>query len=217
MASAPLPLLEHSEVEITQPKPDLTVGFKKTEEMRIGHALHVLRPSSLPVPSRSQLIFPSFTMEAKGSQAAHFSKLQNQHNSSHMLRSLEVLREKANAPGWKEAFYDKVTVVTAHVTKDSIAVHAHWARRENDETRFYTRELNSWFAKYKDYDAIRLYLSKVITAILKRNRPWVVSDLHLIQSASIPKRPRSPNDAPPTNLEEDQNFFTATVTQDRPS
>lgn len=46
----PLPLLEHSEVEITQPKPDLTVGFKKTEEMRIGHALHVLRPQAYPSP-----------------------------------------------------------------------------------------------------------------------------------------------------------------------
>lgn len=68
--------------------------------------------------------FPVYTLETKGFQSTYFSKIQNQHNSAHMLRSL-TLWSNANEPDW-ESLYNPVTILVS-VLRNNIAIHAHWA------------------------------------------------------------------------------------------
>lgn len=128
-SSPPLPAVGGSDNRLCMPKPDLTIGYKQSD-LENFLAIDSMKPFSTPVICRPELAFPCFCLEAKGLASTHFSTLQNRNNAAHMLRSLRTLRARANQSGWKEDFEKNISVVTASVSKEKIAITAHWVTSE---------------------------------------------------------------------------------------
>lgn len=59
----------------------------------MAHALNLLWPAGTSMTSRPGHVFPSFTIEAKGLQAAHYSALQNKLHSAHIVRTMGDIEE----------------------------------------------------------------------------------------------------------------------------
>lgn len=101
--------------KLSTPKPDITVGFKfNDQKCRIG--VDLLHDSNIVV-CRPGLVYPCFTLEAKGLNSDSKAALQNEHNAAVMLRNLRRLREVASRDtSWIEEFDHRAVVLTATLT-----------------------------------------------------------------------------------------------------
>lgn len=177
----PPPIGSHKS-KLAAPKPDVTVGYKWSD-LGFFNAIDELSPYSEPVICRPQLVFPAFTLEAKGLMCTHYAVLQNKHNCAHMLHALEKLRSRANQPGWQQQFYGHATVVSVLLSRDIVSLHIHWVEREKERTAFYSRPIKSWMAQHEDYHEMSKCVVNAISTTLMSNREWIVSELRKIEES----------------------------------
>lgn len=187
-SSPPLPAVGGSDNRLCMPKPDLTIGYKQSD-LENFLAIDSMKPFSTPVICRPELAFPCFCLEAKGLASTHFSTLQNRNNAAHMLRSLRTLRARANQSGWKEDFEKNISVVTASVSKEKIAITAHWVT----SGQYYSRVVKSWVTEFEDWSEIHHAINSAIFGVLEKNRPWIIEDLKIVQEMEEDEHAQPPN------------------------
>lgn len=182
-----LPTQDETDCRIPNPKPDVTVGFKE-RIFRCYNAVNQLAEYCCPVISNPELIYPCFTLEAKGLGNHQYSVLQNQHNASHMLRNLRYLHGYAhlNDTTWKGMFDSYVYVLTATVSQSIIGIYAHWTHEdENGDLEYHSSSLKEWPAGCGNWEEIIMYLRNAIHMVLEKNLSWVSADLKLVNGRAV--------------------------------
>lgn len=168
--------------KLARPKPDVTVGFKfNPMECRAG--IEVLE-SSNPVLCRPQLVYPCFTLEAKGLDSDINATLQNLHNGAVMLRNLRELRGKTTPDSnWSQGFDNRTCVLTANLTKEKAGILAHWTRTAEDGTVEYHSILaKEWKVGVDSWPDITVYMRNALFFVKSRVRPWIMRDLQTVSS-----------------------------------
>lgn len=179
-SSPALPALASTDNRLCVPKPDVTIGYKQSHLLNFL-AIDNLKPFSTPVICRPELAFPCFCLEAKGLASTHFSTLQNRHNAAQMLRALYTLRSRANRAGWRDAFENQITVITASISKEKVAISGHWVTSSDGHLQYYTRVLKAWPTEHEDWAEIYNCINNAIFGILEKNKSWIVGDLRIVE------------------------------------
>lgn len=190
-SSPALPAIASSDNRLCVPKPDLTIGYKQSHLLNFL-AIDNLKPFSTPVICRPELAFPCFCLEAKDLTSTHFSTLQNRNNAAQMLRALHTLRSRANQAGWRDSFENQITVITASISKEKVAINGHWVTSSDGHLRYYTRVLKTWPTEHENWTEIYDCINNAIFGILEKNKPWIVGDLHIVEEMEEGENPRTP-------------------------
>ncbi|MCJ1407304.1 hypothetical protein MMC19_001375 [Ptychographa xylographoides] len=138
-------VLHRSELRplLAAPKPDQAFGFK-ARCFPFYRALALLRQTAFPAPqSSSQLLAPYFVVEAKGEQGSRLvAKRQSLWAAVTML---SILTRIATAAGTIDTdFFDRVHVMSAELTTETIQLSCYWATRREGQISYWGKTIRCW-------------------------------------------------------------------------
>lgn len=100
-----------------------------------------------------------------------------------------MLRSHAGDPEWESQFDDRITVITASLTKDKAGIYGHWVGQDH---KYYSCALRTWPTGHDDYTEIWRSVTIAIYTVLGDNKSWITSDLERIsESLQLEKRTRT--------------------------
>jgi len=184
--------------KLTTLKPDMTIGWYK-QTFGLTRALRALLRWACPVSTKPKLTFPLFTIEAKGrSGTLEASSSQNLHNAATMLSNLLYLKKKCGKSG-DDSFFNRVHVLTAEITTETVQLSCYWATRsESEGVKYYGMRLASWSpAERCHFKEAHRCLRNAMDWVRKEAFDWVTSDLMCITAgeANPPCPPATPRPA----------------------
>ncbi|OCK73995.1 hypothetical protein K432DRAFT_471380 [Lepidopterella palustris CBS 459.81] len=206
---------ESKSTRIAPPKPDHTIGYSRKDGYQdISLALDRLGAFARPLTVAPDVLFPCFTIEAKGFQPGEYSRRQNRHNAAVMLRGLRILRAAASDEATTRRDFDgKSHVLTLSVTTDVIDIHCHWTKMAPHGLEFYSCMVKGWAAGDKhNWGEMIQWVRNAITWTIDHNS-FVKTDMQTLQQKLLnatgpplgipapppmPPVPASPASASPT-------------------
>lgn len=86
-------------------------------------------------------------------------------------------------------FYDRITAITASLSKDKIGIYGHWVGQDH---KYYSRALRTWPTEHDNYTEIWCSITIAIYTVLENNKSWITSDLgRILESLRLEKRART--------------------------
>lgn len=169
----------------------MTIGWYK-QTFGLTRALRALLHWACPVSTKPKLTFRLFTIEAKGrSGTLEASSLQNLHNGATMLSNLLYSKKKCGKSN-DDSFFNKVHVLTAGITTETVQLSCYWATRsESEGVKYYGMQLASWSpAKRCEFKEAHRCLRNAMEWVRKEASEWNTSDLMcIIAGEALPSCP----------------------------
>lgn len=172
------PLAEPTRLKLTAPKPDITVGMSRWS-FPFDDAIESQETTACPVVCCPELIFPCFTVEAKGFGRAEVSRRQNRHNGAIMLRNLVRLHSLAGS----DSNTENLIVFSAVATNEVVELFLHYI----DGASYYSAIVGKWsIQEANEWDKMIPYLRNAMDVSITVNKEHIHSSLEAITRSVVP-------------------------------